>query len=440
MDAVLHFLFVFPAKNGEIAKLGLAILQVEAYNRAEFEIDKGEIPLKELSRIASAVQASTTMAIDSLFKQMKADGIDVIGFGAGEPDFNTPDAIKQAGIEAIQNNFTRYTPAAGTLELRQAACDRLRADCGVEYKPSQVVVSSGAKHLVYLALRALVNPGDEVILPAPYWVSYIELIKMVGGVPVVIHTTEAEHFKLTADKLEAAVTPKTKAIILNNPSNPTGMMYGREELEAIADVCVRNEVYVISDEIYYSLAYDGKQFTSFAALSPEAKELTILVNGVSKSYAMTGWRIGYACANDQIAKVMANYVSHSTGSPVAISQKAAVVALNAPQDEVEAMRKAFEERRNYIVEGMNAIPGVSCIKPEGAFYVMMNLEQLIGKTIHGVEITNDDVFADAFLKHGLVAVVPGSGFGAPNFVRWSYATSLDNIKEGLARLEKFLKG
>ena len=415
-------------------------MQVEAYNRAEFEIDKGEIPLKELSRIASAVQASTTMAIDSLFKQMKADGIDVIGFGAGEPDFNTPDAIKQAGIEAIQNNFTRYTPAAGTLELRQAACDRLRADCGVEYKPSQVVVSSGAKHLVYLALRALVNPGDEVILPAPYWVSYIELIKMVGGVPVVIHTTEAEHFKLTADKLEAAVTPKTKAIILNNPSNPTGMMYGREELEAIADVCVRNEVYVISDEIYYSLAYDGKQFTSFAALSPEAKELTILVNGVSKSYAMTGWRIGYACANDQIAKIMANYVSHSTGSPVAISQKAAVVALNAPQDEVEAMRKAFEERRNYIVEGMNAIPGVSCIKPEGAFYVMMNLEQLIGKTIHGVEITNDDVFADAFLKHGLVAVVPGSGFGAPNFVRWSYATSLDNIKEGLARLEKFLQG
>ena len=414
-------------------------MQVEAYNRAEFEIDKGEIPLKELSRIASAVQASTTMAIDSLFKQMKADGIDVIGFGAGEPDFNTPDAIKQAGIEAIQNNFTRYTPAAGTLELRQAACDRPRADCGVEYKPSQVVVSSGAKHLVYLALRALVNPGDEVILPAPYWVSYIELIKMVGGVPVVIHTTEAEHFKLTADKLEAAVTPKTKAIILNNPSNPTGMMYGREELEAIADVCVRNEVYVISDEIYYSLAYDGKQFTSFAALSPEAKELTILVNGVSKSYAMTGWRIGYACANDQIAKIMANYVSHSTGSPVAISQKAAVVALNAPQDEVEAMRKAFEERRNYIVEGMNAIPGVSCIKPEGAFYVMMNLEQLIGKTIHGVEITNDDVFADAFLKYGLVAVVPGSGFGAPNFVRWSYATSLDNIREGLERLEKFLK-
>ena len=396
--------------------------------------------MKELSRIASAVQASTTMAIDALFKQMKADGIDVIGFGAGEPDFNTPEPIKQAGIEAIQNNFTRYTPAAGTVELRQAICDRMKADCGLDYKPSQVVASSGAKHLVYLALRALVNPGDEIILPAPYWVSYYELIKMVGAVPVVVHTTEAEHFKLTADKLAAAITPRTKALILNNPSNPTGMMYSREDLGAIADVCVKNEVYVISDEIYYGLVYDGMQFVSFAALSPEVKELTILINGVSKSYAMTGWRIGYACANDQIAKIMANYVSHSTGSPSAISQKAAIVALNAPQNEVENMRRAFEERRDYIVKRMNAIPGVSCIKPEGAFYVMMNLDALIGKTIHGVEITNDDVFADAFLKHGLVAVVPGSGFGAPNFVRWSYATSLDNIREGLDRLEKFLKG
>ena len=394
--------------------------------------------MKELSRIALAIEPSATMAIDSMFKQMKADGIDVIGFGAGEPDFNTPDHIKQAGIEAIQNNVTRYTPAAGTVELRQAVCDRMKADCGVEYKPSQVVVSSGAKHLVYLALRAMVNPGDEVILPAPDWVSYIELIRMGGGVTEEVTATEAEHFKLTAEKLEAAVTPKTKAIILNNPSNPTGMMYGREELEAIGAVCLKHEIYVISDEIYYSLAYDGKKFTSFAALSPELKELTVLVNGVSKSYAMTGWRIGYACANDTIAKIMANYVSHSTGSPVAISQRAATVALTASQHQVETMRQALEERRNYIVERMTSSPGVSCIKPEGAFYVMMNLEKLIGKTIHGVEITNDDVFADTFLKYGLVAVVPGSGFGAPNFVRWSYATSMENIKEGLDRLEKFL--
>ncbi len=396
--------------------------------------------MKELSRIATAVQASTTMAIDAMFKQMKADGIDVIGFGAGEPDFDTPDEIKAAGIAAIEQNFTRYTPAAGTVELRQAVCDRMKADCGLDYKPSQVVVSSGAKHVVYLALRALVNPGDEVILPAPYWVSYIELIRMVGGVPVVITTTEAEHFKLTPEKLSAAITPKTKALLLNNPSNPTGMMYSREELAAIAEVCVKNEVYVISDEIYYGLVYDGAAFTSFASLSPEVKELTILVNGVSKSYAMTGWRIGYGCANDQIAKVMANYVSHSTGSPVAVSQKAAAAALSGPQEKIEVMRRAFEERRNYIVERMNAIPGVSCIKPEGAFYVLMNLEQLIGRTIHGVKITDDDVFADAFLRFGLVAVVPGSGFGAPNFTRWSYATSMENIKEGLDRLEKFLQG
>ncbi len=394
--------------------------------------------MKELSTIAQAVRASTTMAIDAMFKQMKADGVDVIGFGAGEPDFNTPEFIKDAGIAAIQNNVTRYTPAAGTVELRQAVCDRMKADFGLDYKPAQVVVSSGAKHLVYLALRALVNPGDEVILPAPYWVSYIELIRMVGGVPVVVTATEAEHFKLTAEKLEKAITPKTKAIMLNNPSNPTGMMYSREELEALAAVCAKADLYVISDEIYACLVYDGRKFTSFASLSEDAKERTILINGVSKAYAMTGWRIGYACANEKIAKVMANYVSHSTGSPVAISQKASAAALSGPQDEVETMRQAFEERRNYIVERMNQIPGVSCIMPEGAFYVMMNLEQLIGKTIHGVEITNDDVFADAFLKYGLVAVVPGSGFGAPNFVRWSYATSMDNIKEGLARLEKFL--
>lgn len=394
--------------------------------------------MKELSRIAESVQASTTMAIDSLFKQMKADGIDVIGFGAGEPDFNTPDEIKAAGIQAIEQNVTRYTPAAGTVELRQAVCDRIAADCGVQYKPNQVVATSGAKHAVYLALRALVNPGDEVILPAPYWVSYIELIRMVGGVPVVVTATEAEHFKLSKEKLAAAITPKTKALILNNPSNPTGMAYSREELEDIAQVCVANDVYVISDEIYYGLLYDGRKFTSFASLSREARELTILINGVSKSYAMTGWRIGYACANDRIAKVMANYVSHSTGSPVAISQKAAAVALSGSQEKIEEMRRAFEERRNYLVGRMNRIPGVSCLCPEGAFYVMMNLEQLIGRSIQGVEITDDDVFADAFLKKGLVAVVPGAGFGAKNFVRWSYATSMDNIREGLDRLERFL--
>ena len=394
--------------------------------------------MKELSRIAQAVQASTTMAIDTMFKQMKADGIDVIGFGAGEPDFNTPDAIKQAGIDAIRNNDTRYTPAVGTLELRKAICGRVKADFNLDYTPSQVVVSSGAKHIVYLALRALINPGDEVILPAPYWVSYLELIRIMGGVPVVVSASEAEDFKITPEKLAAAITPKTKALLLNNPSNPTGMVYSREELKALAQVCVDNDLYIVADEIYYCLMYDGKPFTSVASLSPQVKERTVVINGVSKAYAMTGWRIGYGCAPDPIAKVMANYVSHSTGSPVAISQKAATAALSGPQDEVETMRQAFEERRNYIVERMNRIPGVSCIKPEGAFYVMMNIEQLLGKSIGGVTITDDNVFADAFLKQGMVALVPGTGFGAPNFVRWSYATSMDNIKAGLDRLEKFL--
>lgn len=394
--------------------------------------------MKALSSIACTVQPSTTMAIDSLYKQMKADGIDVIGFGAGEPDFNTPDHIKAAAEAAIQNNITRYTPASGTLTLKKAICERMLADCGVEYKPSQVIVSSGAKHCVYVALRTLVDSGDEVILPAPFWVSYLELIKMVGGEPVVITTEEASDFKLTPDQLRAAITPKTKAIILNNPSNPTGMMYSREELQALADVCIEHDIYIISDEIYYCLTYDGRKFTSMAALGENVKQRTILINGVSKAYAMTGWRIGYILCDEGIAKVMANYLSHSTGSPCAVSQAASEVALSASQKEVETMRKAFERRRNYLVERMNKIKGVSCIKPEGAFYVMMNIEKLLGKTIHGEVIHSADDFSTAFLKHGLVATVPCSGFGAPNFVRWSYAASMENIKKGLERLEEFL--
>lgn len=395
--------------------------------------------LKELAQIASAVQVSSTMAIDALAKQMKADGVDVIGFGAGEPDFNTPDHIKAAADRAIADNLTRYTPASGTLALKEAVCQRMREDCRVEYKPSQVVVSTGAKHCVYLALRALINPGDEVILPAPYWVSYLELIKMVGGRPVVVSAEEKDGFKITAEQLAAAITPRTKALILNNPGNPTGMVYHREELKAIARVCVERDLYMISDEVYYGLMYDGKPFVSAAALGGDGKDRVILVNGVSKSYAMTGWRIGYLLSSERIARVMGNYVSHSTGSPCAISQAAAVAALSGPQDCVEEMRQAFEQRRNYIVERMNRMEGVSCVRPEGAFYVMMNMEQLIGKTIHGELIQTSDQFCAAFLRHGLVATVPGSGFGAPNFVRWSYSASMENIKKGMDRLEAFLK-
>lgn len=399
----------------------------------------GGIALKELSVIPSQVQASTTMAIDALAKQMKADGIDVIGFGAGEPDFNTPDHIKAAAEDALKNNLTRYTPASGTLSLKKAICQRMLADCGVEYTPSQVVVSSGAKHCVYLALRALVNPGDEIILPAPFWVSYLELIKMVGGVPTVVTTEEKSSFKLTPDQLRAAITPKTKAIILNNPSNPTGMMYSSEELEALAAVCVEHDLYIIADEIYCCLVYDGLKFTSVASLGQEVRQRTLLINGVSKAYAMTGWRIGYILCEERIAKVISNYVSHSTGSPCAISQAASEAALSGPQELVEMMREAFERRRDYIVERMNSIEGVSCIKPEGAFYVMMNIKKLLGKTIHGVLIRNADDFSAAFLKYGLVATVPCTGFGAQEFVRWSYATSSENIRKGLDRLEAFLK-
>ena len=396
--------------------------------------------MKELSKIALAINPSTTLAIDAMFKQMKADGLDVVGFGAGEPDFPTPDHIKEAAIQAIEHNDTKYTPSVGTVEVRKAVCQRLKEDCGIDYEPAQIAVSNGAKTCVYASLRALVNPGDEVILPAPYWVSYLELIQMVGGVPVVIDATEAEHFKITPEKLEAAITPNTKCMILNNPSNPTGMMYSRQELEAIAQVCVKHDIYVISDEIYYRLAYDGREFTSLAAISPEIKERTLVVNGVSKSYAMTGWRIGYVAAPAPVAKVIGNYLGHCTGNPCTISQKASAVALSDSQETVDKMKAAFEERRNYMVERMNQIEGVSCIKPEGAFYVMMNISKVFGKELFGHVIKDADDFGNLFLKYGKVAVVPGTGFGAPDFIRWSYATSMENIKEGLDRLEKFLKG
>ncbi len=394
--------------------------------------------MKEISKVASAVRASTTLAVDSLAKKMKADGIDVVGFGTGEPDFDTPDNIKLAGIQAIIEGRTKYTPAAGIEPLRRAVCNRIKADCGLDYDFSQVVIASGAKHNVFIALVALLNPGDEVILPAPFWVSYYEMILMAGGVPVIVHAGEDQDFKITAEQLAAAVTPKTKALLLNNPSNPTGMLYNRAELQAIADVCLKNDLYVISDEIYYGLVYDGAEFVSFASLGDEIKERTILINGVSKSYAMTGWRIGYAIANKEIAKVMSNYLSHSTGAPSTISQYAALEAMNGPQEGILAMRDVFEQRRNYIVKRMNEIPGVSCIKPEGAFYIMMNMEKLIGRTLGGKLIANGDDFALAFLEKGLVAVVPCSGFGAPNFVRWTYAASMDSIQKGLDRLEQFL--
>lgn len=394
--------------------------------------------MKPLSAIAGSVRASTTLAVDSLAKQMQSDGYDVVGFGTGEPDFDTPDNIKEAGIKAIRDGLTKYTPAAGIVPLRKAIAERLKIDCGLDYDYTQIVVASGAKHNVYVALQALINPGDEIIVPAPYWVSYSEMVHMSGGVAVILNTTEESEFKITPAQLEAAITDKTKAIILNNPSNPTGMLYSRKELGAIAEVCLKHDLYVISDEIYYNLVYDNREFVSFASFGDEIKERTIIVNGASKSYAMTGWRIGYSAANPEISKIMSNFLSHSTGAPGTMCQWAALEALTGPQDGVEAMRKVFEVRRNYIVQRINSIDNISCIKPDGAFYVMMNITDLIGKTICGKVINNDDDFAVAFLEKGLVAVVPCSGFGAPNFVRWTYAASMENIREGLDRLEKFL--
>lgn len=395
--------------------------------------------LKPISKIAAGVQASTTLAIDSLFKQMKAEGRDVVGFGAGEPDFPTPEHIKQAGIDAIENNFTKYTPAAGLMELREAACYRLKADCGLVYEPSQIVVASGAKHSVYIALMTLCDPGDEVVIAAPYWVSYSEMVKQAGAVPIIVSAGEEQQFKITAAQLDAAITDKTKVFMLNSPSNPTGMVYTREELEAIAEVCCRRNIYVIADEIYCNLVYDNIEFVSFASLGEDVRERTIIVNGVSKSYAMTGWRIGYTASNKALAKVMANYLSHSTSAPSTVSQYAAITALHGPQEDMEAMRKAFEERRDHLVERMNRIAGVSCIKPQGAFYVMMNMQYFLGKTMYGVRVESAEDFARLFLEKGLVATVPCTAFAAPGFVRWSYATSMQEIDKGLDRLEGFIQ-
>ncbi len=394
--------------------------------------------MKAVSKIAEGVHASTTLAVDSLAKQMKENGYDVIRFGTGEPDFNTPDNINMAAIAAICDGKTKYTPAAGIPALRKAIAKQLQDDCGLSYDYTQIVVASGAKHSVYIALAAITNPGDEIIIPAPFWVSYYEMVKMTGGVPVIVTAGEESGFKVTASQIEAAITDKTKCLMLNNPSNPTGMIYSKDELKSIAEVCVKHDLYILADEIYYKLIYDGIEFTSIASLGDEVKERCLLINGVSKSYAMTGWRIGYCAANKQLAKIMSNYLSHSTGAPSTISQWAAVEAINGPQQSCEEMRKAFEERRDYIVQRMNSIPGVSCIKPNGAFYVMMNIEKLIGRTLGGKLITNDDDFAVAFLESAYVATVPCSGFGMKNFIRWSYAASMDNIKEALDRLEKFL--
>lgn len=394
--------------------------------------------MKQLSNIAMSIAPSATLAIDNLAKQMRADNIDVIAFGAGEPDFDTPDNIKEAGIAAIRNGKTKYTASTGIAPLKQAVADYLRNSFDLDYTPEQICVSNGAKTCVYTALMAIINPGDEVILPAPYWVTYAEAIKLNGGIPVIIESREEKFFKISPKMLENAITERTKCLILTSPSNPTGVVYTKEELKALADIITINDIYVIADEIYCALTYD-QDFFSFASISEEVKARTILINGVSKSYSMTGWRIGYIASNKEISSVIANCLSHTAGSPSTISQYAALEALTGKQDKVESMRQAFDERRKYFVQRVSQIEGVSCVEPSGAFYVYMNIKSQIGRRLYGEVIKNSEDFAASLLKNALVAVVPGSAFGADGYVRWSYATSMDNIRKGLDRLEKFLK-
>lgn len=392
----------------------------------------------ELSKKALSISPSSTLAIDAKAKKMKAEGIDIIGFGAGEPDFDTPDHIKAAAIKAINDGFTKYTPASGTLELKKAICNKFMKDNQLEYKPSNIVISNGAKHSLVNAFQAILNPGDEVIIPAPFWVSYPEMVKIADGVPVILNSTEEEGFKLSIEKLEKAITPKTKAIVINSPSNPTGMIYSEDELRAIADIAVNKGIFVISDEIYEKLVYDGYKHVSIASFNDKIKDLTIIVNGVSKSYSMTGWRIGYTASNEKIATIMGNVQSHATSNPNSIAQKAAQAALEGPEDIIEIMKAEFVKRRDYMVDRINSINGLSCLKPNGAFYVMMNISKYIGTEIDGVKINGSDDFAELLLEKAKVALVPGSGFGTDIHVRLSYATSLENIKEGLNRIEKFL--
>lgn len=383
-----------------------------------------------LAERATILTPSLTLSIDSKAKAMKAEGIDVCGFGAGEPDFDTPEHIKAAAQAAIESGFTKYTPSSGIPELRQAISEKFKADNGLDYKPSQIVVSNGAKHSCYNAILATCQPGDEVIIPSPYWLSYPEMVRLAGADPVFVQTKEENNWKMTAEEFEEAMTPRTKMVILNSPGNPTGSVYTAEELQAIVEVAAGEDILILSDEIYEKLVYDGVKHTSVASLSQEAYNLTITINGFSKSYAMTGWRMGYLGAPEQIAKAIDAIQSHSTSNPCSFAQKGALAALKGDQTPVEDMRAEFDLRRNYMVGRLGSIGRVSVVAPQGAFYVLVNISQL------GLSSTN---FAERLLSKHHVAVVPGIAFGHDGTIRFSYATSLDVIKKGLDRFEEFCR-
>jgi aspartate aminotransferase len=386
-----------------------------------------------LSRRARGISPSPTLAVDARAKELAAKGEQIINFGVGEPDFDTPEHIKAAAAEAMARGMTKYTPVPGTVELRKAICEKLRRENGLEYSPEEVVVSCGAKHSLYNALQVLVEEGDEVIVPAPYWVSYVEQVKLAGGRPVVVETEAANDFKLRPEELFAALSPRTRLLILNTPSNPTGSVYTREELAALAAVAVEAGVWVLSDEVYEKLVYDGNTHVSIAALGAEIKAQTVVVNGVSKAYAMTGWRIGYAAAPAPVARAMADLQSHSTSNPTSIAQAAALAALRGPQEPVAEMIAAFAARRTYILERLAGISGINCRKPAGAFYVFPDVSGYFGRRHGNRTIRNATDLAAFLLDEAKVAVVPGAAFGDDRFIRFSYAASLEKIAAGMDR-------
>lgn len=392
----------------------------------------------DVSKKSKKIEPSITMAITSLAAEKRAKGENVIGFGAGEPDFDTPDLIKEAGIKAIQSGKTKYTPASGITELKQAIARKLKRDQGLDYAPNQIVISCGAKHSIYNVMLAILDPGDEVIIPSPYWVSYPDQVQMADGVSVYIETTDQSEFKITPEALKKAITPKTKAVILNSPSNPTGMIYSEAELLALAAVLKGKDIYVISDEIYEKLIYDGKHI-SIAQLSPELYEKTILVNGLSKAYSMTGWRIGYIACAANVAKAVDKIQSHSTSNPVTPAQWASVVALDDGEQFIKPMVEQFDARRKYMVDTLNAMPGITCLMPQGAFYAFPNISGCFGKKSASETITDSVSFCRALLNDTGVACVPGIGFGLEGYMRLSYATSIEAIKEGLSRLDAWVR-
>jgi aspartate aminotransferase len=392
-----------------------------------------------LSGRAKSLKPSPTLAINAKAKAMQAQGIRVVSFGAGEPDFDTPGNIKKFAIKAIEEGFTKYTAVGGIDELKDAVIQKFQRDNQVTYKRSQILVSCGGKHSFYNLAQALFDRGDEVIIPAPYWVSYPPMVALAEATPVILETKEENGFKITPGDLKRVVTSKTKALIINSPSNPTGTAYTKGELEKIAEMAISHGFFVISDEIYEKIVYDGFECRSIASLGEEIKSRTIIVHGVAKTYAMTGWRIGYAAGPEEIISAMTNIQSQSTSNPTSISQKASVEALIGPQEEVNKMVSAFAQRRNYIVDRLNEIPGVSCFKPTGAFYVFPNFSEYYGKAFHGKKISNSTELADYFLDVAKVAVVPGVEFGADPFERLSYATSMEDIREGVDQIEESLR-